>query len=65
MSRTITVLSVWEGKLEYVTLVALEKMKKSKSLVLQTNQCELATYLKEKGIAYETLDALYEQADSF
>ena len=65
MSRTITVLSVWEGKLEYVTLVALEKMKKSKSLVLQTNQCELATYLKEQGIAYETLDALYEQADSF
>ncbi|MBR6525413.1 MAG: nucleoside triphosphate pyrophosphohydrolase [Clostridia bacterium] len=63
--KSITVVSLGPGSREYLTLGALETMEKAEKLVLRTARCDAAEYLAEKGIPFETLDALYEDCEDF
>lgn len=64
MSR-ITVVSLGPGPREYLTLGALSALEKAEKLVLRTEKCDAAAYLREKGISFDTLDHLHEEADDF
>ena len=64
MSR-ITVVSLGPGPREYLTLGALSALEKAEKLVLRTEKCDTAAYLREKGISFDTLDHLHEEADDF
>ena len=48
-----------------LTFAAFEAMEKAQCLVLRTQQHGVAKLLGEKGIAFTTLDALYEQSEDF
>ena len=48
-----------------LTLGALEAMKQAKQLILRTAQTPAAAYLDRQGIAYSSLDPLYETAEDF
>ena len=48
-----------------LTFAAYEAMEKAQCLVLRTQQHGVAKLLGEKGIAFTTLDALYEQSEDF
>ena len=48
-----------------LTLGALEAMKQAKRVILRTAQTPAAAYLDEQGIAYSSLDPLYETAEDF
>ena len=60
----ITVIGVgWDrGQL---TLDAIDVMKASDVVVLHTDRCGCAQWLKDAGIAFESLDALYDEFDDF
>ena len=60
----ITVVSLGNS-LDSLTLGSLEAMRSARRLILRTEQTPSADYRREKGIAYETLDALYEDAEDF
>lgn len=64
MSR-ITVVSLGPGPREYLTLGALSALEKAGKVVLRTEKCDAAAYLREKGISFDTLDHLHEEADDF
>lgn len=63
--KTITVVSLGPGSREYLTLGALEALEKAEHVVLRTEKCDAAAYLKEKGIHFDTFDALYEECEDF
>lgn len=63
--KRITVVGLGPGAREYLTLGALEAMKHAGRLILRTGRSDAAQYLLEQGIAFETLDALYEQSEDF
>ena len=48
-----------------LTLGALEAMKQAKRVILRTAQTPAAAYLDGQGIAYSSLDPLYETAEDF
>ena len=48
-----------------LTLGALEAMKQAKRVILRTAQTPAAAYLDRQGIAYSSLDPLYETAEDF
>ena len=50
---------------EQLTLEAVDALQSADKVLLHTGQCGLAEYLQEKGMPYETLDALYERAEDF
>ena len=50
---------------EQLTLEAVEALQSADKVLLHTGRCGLAEYLQEKGIPFETLDALYERAEDF
>ena len=50
---------------EQLTLEAVDALQSADKVLLHTGQCGLAEYLREKGMPYETLDALYERAEDF
>ena len=60
----ITVVSLGNSP-DSLTLGSLEAMRSAQWLILRTEQTPSADYLHEKGIAYETLDVLYEDAEDF
>ena len=62
---TITVAGLGRGVEEDLTLGALRAMKGAKRLILRTGHVDIASFLREEGIAFETLDALYESAEDF
>ncbi len=64
MSR-ITVVSLGPGPREYLTLGALSALEKAEKIILRTGKCDAAVYLQEKGIPFDTLDFLHEEADDF
>ena len=43
---------------EQLTLEAVDALQSADKVLLHTGQCGLAEYLQEKGMPYETLDAL-------
>ena len=48
-----------------MTLEAAEAVASVDKVLLHTGRCGLREYLEEKGVAFETLDALYESAEDF
>ena len=60
----ITVVRVGADR-EEMTLAAAEALKSAPKIVLHTERCGCADWLKENGIAYDSLDELYEKAEDF
>ena len=63
--NAITILALGTGRAEDLTLGAVERMKKAGKLILRTGEAGCARYLREQGIAFDTLDSLYDQAEDF
>lgn len=63
--RIITVVSLGPDSGELLTLGALGEMRRAQTLILRTARHGAAKVLKEEGIAFETLDALYEECEDF
>ncbi len=61
----ITIVSLGPGSREHLILGALSAMEKAEKLVLRTEQCDAAAYIREKGLSFETLDHLHEACDDF
>jgi len=61
----ITVVSLGPGARAHITLGAMETMEKAKKLILRTGEVDAAKYLREKGLHFETLDALHEDCEDF
>ena len=61
----ITVAALGTGLEEDLTLGAVKAMKKAKTLILRTEKCGAAEYLRREGIAFSTLDDLYELSGDF
>lgn len=61
----ITVIALGPGSKDLLTLGALEAMKGAKQLVLRTARHGAARYLEAQGLAFDTLDSLYESSDDF
>lgn len=60
----ITVVRVGTRKGE-ITLEAAEAFRSAEKVILHTGRCGCAEWLKENGIAFETLDNLYETSEDF
>lgn len=63
--KEITVVSLGPGSRSLLTLGAIETMEKAEKLVLRTEKCDAAAYLREKGISFDTLDDLHEACEDF
>ncbi len=48
-----------------LTLEAAELLRSGRRIILHTGRCGCAEWLRTQGIAYETLDSLYESCDDF
>lgn len=48
-----------------LTLDAVEALTSGARVILHTERCGCADWLREKGIAYESLDALYDASEDF
>lgn len=48
-----------------LTLEAAQVLESGEAIVLRTRQCDAAAWLEAKGIAFESLDALYDEAQDF
>ena len=63
--QKITVVSLGPGPRAQLTLGALETMRAAKRLILRTGEVDAARYLREQGVAFETLDDLHESCEDF
>jgi len=63
MGRITVVGAGWT--LGTLTLDAVEALKHSDIIVLHTDRCGCAQWLKDNGMAYTSLDGLYESCDDF
>lgn len=63
--KKITVCSLGPGSRNYLTLGALDAMKKAPVLILRTEKCDAADYLREIGLAFQSLDFLHEECEDF
>ena len=64
--KQITVVSLGPGPRQYLTLGAVETLKKAEQVVLRTAlRCDAADYLREIGVSFETLDFLHEECEDF
>ena len=61
----ITVVSLGPGHRSFLTLGAVDAMKHSPCLILRTDRCDAAEYLREKEIPFESLDHLHEMSEDF
>lgn len=61
----VTVVSLGPGSRRLLTLGAIEEMERAEKLVLRTEKCDAAAYLREKGISFDTLDDLHEACEDF
>lgn len=64
-THIITVAALGPDSGELLTMGALDAMKRADALVLRTKQHGAAALLDKQGIAYQTLDALYERCEDF
>ena len=60
----ITVIGTGYSK-EQLTLGAAELLRNGKKIILHTERCGLAEWLRENEIAFETLDELFDQYEDF
>ena len=49
----------------HLTLEALDVLKSGAEVILHTDRCGCAAWLKEQRIPYSTFDSLYEQCSDF
>lgn len=61
----ITVVSLGPGSRDHLTLGALAALETAPKVVLRTEKCDAAAYIREKGISFDTLDHLHESCDDF
>lgn len=61
----ITVVSLGPGSRDLLTLGAVEALKKAPRVILRTQMCDVADYLREIGLSFDTLDALHEDSEDF
>jgi len=50
---------------DMLTLGAIRAAKNAQKVILRTGQCAAAQVFAQEGVAFETLDALYEQCEDF
>ena len=62
---TIHIVGLGPGNAQYLTRQAEAELREAKNLVLRTGQHGVAKWLQEHGIAFQTLDQLYYEADDF
>lgn len=65
MKPNITALSLGPGDPQLMTLQTADTLRTAKHLILRTAQHPVAAWLTEQGIAYESLDPLYDQYEDF
>lgn len=65
MIHMIELIGIGTGEREDITIGALEKMKKAKRILLQTENLPIASFFREQGISYMTMDDWYEGSESF
>lgn len=63
--KTITVVTLGTGDAGTLTLGGLEALKAARKTVLRTARHPLAEYLRNEGVAFDTLDALYDECEDF
>lgn len=61
----ITVVSLGPGSPDLLTLGALKQMKRARHVILRTARHGAAALLAREGIAFDSLDSLYEQSLDF
>lgn len=61
----ITVVTLGTGCEAYLTRGAYRALQGASKVVLRTEQHPLAPFIKSEGIAYETLDSLYDECEDF
>lgn len=61
----ITIAALGPDSVELLTLGAMEAMRRARTLVLRTQRHGACAWLREQGIAFETLDDLYEASEDF
>ncbi|MCL1795532.1 MAG: SAM-dependent methyltransferase [Clostridia bacterium] len=61
----ILVIALGPGDAELLTVKAADALASAGRLLLRTERHGVASWLKERGIAYETLDDLYREAYDF
>ncbi|MBR5560729.1 MAG: MazG family protein [Clostridia bacterium] len=61
----ITIAALGPDSADMLTMGALKVMKQADALVLRTNRHGAAALLDTQGVAYKTLDALYERCEDF
>lgn len=64
-THIITIAALGPDSGEMLTLGALEAMRQADALVLRTARHGAAGVLERQGIAFQTLDALYERSEDF
>ena len=65
MTHPITILGLGPGPAGLMTLGAAEALRRAKAIVLRTDRHGAADFLKEQGIPFDTLDALYDSSEDF
>ena len=63
--NTITVLSVSTGDRSLLTAGAAEALRATRQIVLRTSRHPAAAWLEENKLSFESLDTLYEHAETF
>lgn len=65
MKQTLTVVSLGPGDPSLMTLQTADAMRQARRLILRTARHPAADWLQQEGIAFETLDDLYDACDDF
>ena len=65
MGHVLTIVGLGPGGKDYLTISALEALKKSKRVVLRTEKHPTVAYLDSLGIRYESFDFVYEEKENF
>lgn len=65
MKPCITVIPLGPGDPSLITLQAADALRQAKRLVLRTERHSAVAWLREQGVSYTTLDAMYDQYEDF
>ena len=63
--KKVTVIPLGTGNERLMTLEAVECLRSAKRLVLRTERHPITAFLQREGIAYTSLDSLYEECEDF
>lgn len=65
MKSKITIAGLGSGKADELTLGVLKALEEAEQVILRTGRHGIASFLKENGITFDTLDDIYEKSESF